>query len=39
MCLPLVNLQNLEDVMGFGEGDVLGTGGELSWLATVLQGL
>ena len=39
MCLPSVNLQKLEAVMDFGEGDVLGIGGELSWLVTVLQGL
>ena len=35
-----MNLQKLEAVIDFGEGDdVLGTRGELSWLATVLQGL
>ena len=34
-----MNLQKLEAVIDFGEGDVLDTRGELSWLATVLQGL
>ena len=34
-----MNLQKLEAVIDFGEGDVLDTRGELSWLVTVLQGL